>query len=198
MIDAVSLGDKLFGSYLELARKLHPEAPVAPLFADEALFANTETLRQMVGEEKFFDELLQRLRRRGFRLRETAPGFLETTRVLPLLHARSPIPAGVVLAGPGLEDAFMERALERKIGGVTLFVSAPEDLIVMKVLPPRDKDRADVLVILTAHPSIWHELGKRSRSWKPRSTKAVWSLQSRFHRYFRVSFGVDGVAKVAA
>ncbi|HEY5375208.1 MAG TPA: hypothetical protein VIK01_16125 [Polyangiaceae bacterium] len=59
MIDAVSLGDKLFGSYLELARKLHPEAPVAPLFADEALFANTETLRQTVGEEKFFAVLNQ-------------------------------------------------------------------------------------------------------------------------------------------
>lgn len=59
MIDAASLGDKVFGSYLELARKLHPEAPVAPLFADEALFANAEALRATVGDDKFFASLNQ-------------------------------------------------------------------------------------------------------------------------------------------
>ena len=98
------------------------------------------------------EELLKCLGRKGFALRETAPGFLETTRVLPLLHAPSQIPADVVLAGPGLEDAFMERSLARKVGGVTLFVATPEDLIVMKVLAARDKDRADVREILAAHP----------------------------------------------
>lgn len=97
-------------------------------------------------------ELTASLSRNGFELRKTAPGFVETTRVLPLLHVSSQIPADVVLAGPGLEDAFMERSLERKVGGVTLFVATPEDLIVMKVLAGREKDLADVREVLAAHP----------------------------------------------
>jgi hypothetical protein len=59
LIDAPSLGDKLFGAYLEAARALHPDAPVAPLFADHALFENAAVLRSGLGDEKFFATLNQ-------------------------------------------------------------------------------------------------------------------------------------------
>jgi hypothetical protein len=95
-------------------------------------------------------ELIDCLKKSGFALRVDDPEFFETTRVLPLLHIPSKIPADVVLAGPGLEDGFIDRSVARTFAGVTVFVAAPEDLVVMKVLAGRDKDSADVREILAA------------------------------------------------
>ncbi len=57
MIDAPSLGEKLFSAYLDEIRKTHGDAPLAPLFSDEGLFANAEGLRGKLGDEAFFAEL---------------------------------------------------------------------------------------------------------------------------------------------
>jgi Nucleotidyltransferase of unknown function (DUF6036) len=97
-------------------------------------------------------DLIDSLKKSGFALRVQSPDFFEATRVLPLVHRSSNIPADVVLAGPGLEDAFMARSVTHTFAGVTVFVAAPEDLVVMKVLAGRDKDSADVREILAAHP----------------------------------------------
>lgn len=90
------------------------------------------------------------LKRHGFDLRVDDPAFVRTTRVLPVLHARTSVPADLVLAGPGLEDAFLERAVVHALGGVTVPVARAEDLIVMKILAGRDKDFEDVAAILAA------------------------------------------------
>jgi len=90
------------------------------------------------------------LKRHGFRLRVDDPSFVRTTRVLPVLHVRTSVPADLVLAGPGLEDAFLERAVVRDVGGVPVPVARAEDLIVMKILAGRDKDLDDVVAILAA------------------------------------------------
>jgi hypothetical protein len=58
------------------------------------------------------------LKRHGFRLRVDDASFVRTTRVLPVVHVRTSIPADLVLAGPGLEDAFLERAVVHDLGGV--------------------------------------------------------------------------------
>jgi len=61
LIDAASLGDKLWGAlwgaYLDATRLAHPDAVLAPLFADEGLFANADEIRAQVGDETFFAEL---------------------------------------------------------------------------------------------------------------------------------------------
>lgn len=57
MIDALSLGDRVFRAYLEATQKSHPEAPLAPLFADASLFANAQSLRATLGDAKFFEAL---------------------------------------------------------------------------------------------------------------------------------------------
>ena len=57
MIDAPSLGDKIFRAYLEMTQAAHPEAPIAPLFADAGLFANAASLRATMGDEPFFRAL---------------------------------------------------------------------------------------------------------------------------------------------
>jgi hypothetical protein len=94
-------------------------------------------------------ELVAALTRAGFELRvPDVHGFVEATRVLPLVHARSRMPVDVVLAGPGLEDRFFARAEERMVGGVRVPVAAAEDLVAMKVLAGRPKDLDDAATII--------------------------------------------------
>jgi hypothetical protein len=88
----------------------------------------------------------------GFMLRVAKPDeFVEQTRVIPVLDTRSGIPVDVVLAGPGIEELFLERATRYEIEeGVSVPVACPEDLIVMKILAMRPKDLQDVAAILAA------------------------------------------------
>lgn len=86
----------------------------------------------------------------GFEPRIHDPGFVATTRVVPVVHLPTGLPADVVLGGPGLEVEFASRATERDVGGVEVPVVSPEDLIVMKVLAGRDKDKEDVRAVLRA------------------------------------------------
>jgi hypothetical protein len=85
----------------------------------------------------------------GFRLRVPEPeAFLARTRVLPFLHLPTQLPLDVVLAGPGIEDRFIERAVRIEIEGLSVPIASPEDLIVMKVLAGRPKDIEDVRSVL--------------------------------------------------
>jgi hypothetical protein len=61
----------------------------------------------------------------GFSLRVGDPDFVRRTRVLPFVHRATAMPLDVVLAGSGLEEAFLERArptpttwLSRKTAGI--------------------------------------------------------------------------------
>jgi hypothetical protein len=86
----------------------------------------------------------------SFDLRVTDPAFVRTTRVLPILHRSSRFPADIVLGGPGLEEAFLERAKTRSIHGLLVPVASAEDLIAMKVLAGRRKDEEDIVAVLSA------------------------------------------------
>lgn len=81
------------------------------------------------------------------------PKFIELTRVIPLLHVPSSIPVDLVLAGPGLEEQFFDRAVTVRLGSRNVRFASPEDLIVMKVLSARSKDLEDVESILRAKGS---------------------------------------------
>jgi hypothetical protein len=86
----------------------------------------------------------------GFELRAADEAFVRTTRVLPIVHRSTAFPADVVLGGPGLEEAFLERAPIRAIHGLRVPVAAAEDLVAMKVLAGRRKDQEDIVAILSA------------------------------------------------
>jgi hypothetical protein len=88
----------------------------------------------------------------GFTLRVPDPEFVARTRVLPVVHAPSGIPADVVLAGPGIEELFLARAKVVDVDGARVPVACAEDVIVMKLLAGRPKDVDDVVAILAAHP----------------------------------------------
>jgi hypothetical protein len=86
----------------------------------------------------------------GFRVRIPNPAFIAQTRVIPVVHEASGLPADLVIAGPGLEEEFLRRAVTHEIEGVSVPVAAPEDIVVMKVLAARTKDFEDVVAILAA------------------------------------------------
>lgn len=84
----------------------------------------------------------------GFTRRFTDPGFIEQARVVPLVHQSTGLPVDIVLAGPGLEDEFLSRAVPHRIDGVTVPVVERSDLIILKVLASRPKDLDDVVTLL--------------------------------------------------
>lgn len=94
--------------------------------------------------------LVQAAKRRGFAAQIPSPDFIAVTRVIPLVHVTTRLPVDIVLAGPGLEDLFLERANTLRVGGTRIPVASVEDLIVMKVLAGRPKDMEDIDAILSA------------------------------------------------
>lgn len=85
---------------------------------------------------------------------EDVDGFLARTRVLPMVHTPTGIPVDIVLAGPGLEELFLDRARSVALGGVEVPVASPEDVIAMKILAGRPHDMDDALAILRAQPEL--------------------------------------------
>ncbi|MBI4540162.1 MAG: hypothetical protein HY704_11710 [Gemmatimonadetes bacterium] len=97
-------------------------------------------------------DLVKELEAAGFRLRVTdAEGFVERTRVLPLVHAASDMALDVVLAGPGPEVLFLERARPVRVGAIEVPVACPEDLVAMKILAGRPHDLQDATAIVRAN-----------------------------------------------
>lgn len=96
-------------------------------------------------------ELIAQLDAAGFRSRATdLQELARTSRVLPVLYAATSTPVDLVLAGPGLEDAFLANTRERVIAGSTVPVAAAEDIVTMKLLAARPTDREDVVAMLRA------------------------------------------------
>ena len=89
--------------------------------------------------------LVAALQECGFTLRTVAtPEFVRQTRVLPFFHGPTGLALDIVLAGPGLEDEFLARAVVLEIGGTKVPVISAEDLIVTKILAGRTKDIDDI------------------------------------------------------
>lgn len=123
-------------------------AQAALLYGSPRLTADADITVQLGSVSN--EELVEALQAHGFDLRITDQAFVRTTRVLPIVHRSSGFPADVVLGGPGLEEAFLARAVNRAVHGLQVPVAAPEDLIVMKVLAGRRKDEEDVTAVLSA------------------------------------------------
>jgi hypothetical protein len=146
---------------------------VARLTADVDITVDlgSRSTREFVGE----------LGRAGFELRvPDVDAFVDSTRVLPLVHARTRMPVDMVLARPGLEELFFAAAKERAIGDVRVPVAAAEDVITMKVLAGRAKDLDDALAIVRrwARRSISSGPAPRSAGWRPLLIGATWSRSS--------------------
>lgn len=87
----------------------------------------------------------------GFALRISDPDFVRRTRVMPFVHESTGMPLDVVLAGSGLEDEFLQRAVPTDIGGTRVPVIDISDLVVAKILAGRTKDIDDARALWRVH-----------------------------------------------
>jgi len=87
---------------------------------------------------------------------------VQRTRVVPLVHRATRIQTDLVLGGPGLEELFQGRAVERDVENVRVPVATAEDLIAMKILGGRSKDLDDVRALLAANAGALDLLHVRS------------------------------------
>jgi len=76
---------------------------------------------------------------------------LQETRTLALRHSPTKLLLDVVFAGPGLEEEFLDRAIQIRLADLDLPVITPEDLVITKVLAGRSKDIDDAYSILRLH-----------------------------------------------
>ena len=76
------------------------------------------------------EHLVRTLDAHGFSLRlDATDTFVRTTRVVPLEHRASGFALDVVLAGPGLEDRFLDRGIPVDVAGTSIPFISPEDLL---------------------------------------------------------------------
>jgi hypothetical protein len=122
-------------------------AQAAVIWGRPRLTADIDITVRLGSEET--GRLVRALEDHGFRLRSgDAADLVRHTRVLPFVHTASELPVDVVLAGPGLEELFLARAVEVTVGTARVPVISPEDLIATKILAGRAKDLEDVQGVL--------------------------------------------------
>lgn len=126
-------------------------AQAATLWGRPRLTADIDITAEIPSDR--IDEFVASMRRQAFHLRLEDREFLTRTRVLPFVHATG-IPLDVVLAGPGLEEEFLTRAIEVDFEGTVVPVISPEDLIVTKILAGRPKDIEDVRGVLRERAAV--------------------------------------------
>ena len=99
--------------------------------------------------------LVASMQESGFVMRVHATqAFIEQTRVMPFMHTSTEWPVDIVLAGPGLEEEFLRRAVTVEVEpGLSVLVISAEDLIVTKILSGRSKDIDDVRGVLAERVS---------------------------------------------
>lgn len=97
------------------------------------------------------DRFARDMQAAGFALRVPDPDFVRRTRVMPFVHQATGMPLDVVLAGSGLEDAFLDRAVVTDIGSTAVPVIDVADLLIAKVLAGRPKDLEDARALWRLH-----------------------------------------------
>lgn len=96
-------------------------------------------------------KLVAKLRQGGFVPRFADAEFIAATRVIPVVHRASKLPIDLVLAGPGLEQQFLDEVTLRRIDKRDIPVLSLENLIITKLLAGRPKDLEDVRELVATH-----------------------------------------------
>ncbi|HEY0481818.1 MAG TPA: nucleotidyl transferase AbiEii/AbiGii toxin family protein [Kofleriaceae bacterium] len=100
--------------------------------------------------------LIAKLEKAGFSARFSDDEFIAATRVIPMVHRATKLPIDLVIAGPGLEQRFLDEVQLHPIGNRRVPVLSPENLIVTKLLAARPKDLEDVRELLASRGSSLH------------------------------------------
>lgn len=117
-------------------------AQAAIIWGSPRLSADADVTADL--EPEHAEPFIEAMRRHGFDVIFGDSDFIARTRVLPFIHRRTRMPVDIVLAGSGLEQDFLQRAVLIDLQGTPIPVISPEDLIVTKILAGRPKDLEDV------------------------------------------------------
>ncbi len=112
--------------------------PRATADLDVTIELGTQTMSTLIGL----------LVKAGFEPRFADEAFAKATRVMPVVHLASGLPVDLVIAGPGLEQRFLDEVELHRIGRRQIPVLSAENLIVTKLLAGRPKDLEDVRELL--------------------------------------------------
>ncbi|MBI5234885.1 MAG: nucleotidyltransferase [Deltaproteobacteria bacterium] len=80
--------------------------------------------------------------------------FARKSRVLLMKHSKADIDIDISVGALPFEVESVERAVWIDVGGVSLPLPSPEDLIIMKAIAHRPIDMTDIHSILDVHPDI--------------------------------------------
>lgn len=97
--------------------------------------------------------LVAQLDKAGFSARFADDAFIRLTRVIPVVHRATKLPVDLVIAGPGLEQQFLDEVELQWIGDRRVPVLSPENLVVTKLLAARPKDLEDVRELVASRGS---------------------------------------------
>lgn len=100
--------------------------------------------------------LLVELINAGFKPLFADPAFIASTRVIPVEHQSSRLPIDLVIAGPGLEQTFLDESEDHDLAGCKVPVLSVENLVVTKLLAGRPRDKEDIREILAGSPDLDH------------------------------------------
>lgn len=96
--------------------------------------------------------------------------FARQTRVLLVHHEPSGIDADIVFGRLPFEEEAIARVVSVDLGGVSVPLATPEDLIIMKAVAHRPRDLADIESLLDAHAHL--DL-RRVRRWVRKFSDAL-------------------------
>lgn len=103
----------------------------------------------ILSRERAVEEVYDAFSRHGFRPRyDDHLQFAHAYRMVLLHHIATGVPADVSLGILKFEELAVERAIAHRIDGVVLRLAAPEDLVVMKGIAWRSRDRDDIEAIV--------------------------------------------------
>jgi hypothetical protein len=106
-------------------------------------------------EEARWAAFLAAGRRFGFAgRRPDTLAFARRARVFLVRHAPSGIDADIAIGALPFEEESVRRATLRDVGGLSIPVPRPEDLVIMKAVAHRPQDLLDVDSLIDAHPRL--------------------------------------------
>jgi hypothetical protein len=101
-------------------------------------------------------DVIAHLRKAGFDPRFDDEAFIAVSHVIAVSHRASGLPMDLVLAGPGLEQRFLDEVEHHLVDRQRIPVLSLENLVVTKVLAGRPRDLEDVRELVQRHPTIDH------------------------------------------
>lgn len=107
-------------------------------------------------------ELFERIDTLGYEVGDQyRGGWLDRVADMPLFKASTYIDgrtlvADIFVAENEFQDAILARRVRGDIDGLPTWIVSPEDLILLKLVADRVRDRADVQDVLTMNPQIDH------------------------------------------